>query len=55
LGRKDNIEWKERIQAAATTEADLRQKRRERLKVVSDEALIELDEYTFALMAKRKK
>jgi hypothetical protein len=32
----------------------LRQKRRERLHSVSDEALIDLDEYTVLLIAKRK-
>jgi len=32
----------------------LRQKRRERLGAVSDEALYDLDGYTFMLMAKRK-
>jgi hypothetical protein len=32
----------------------LRKKRRERLKAVSDEALIDLDTYTELLMAKRK-
>jgi len=38
----------------ALSEASLRQKRRERLTAVSDEALIELDDYTMALVAKRK-
>jgi len=33
----------------------LRKKRRERLKAVSDEALIDLDTYTGLLMAKRKR
>jgi hypothetical protein len=31
----------------------LRQKRRERLKAVNDEALIDLDDYTLMLAAKR--
>ena len=52
--RKDKIGARERTQAAASTEASLRQKRRERLNAVSDEALIDLDDYTFTLMAKRK-
>jgi ActR/RegA family two-component response regulator len=37
-----------------TTEASLRQKRRERLKAVSDEALYDLDEYTMQLLSKRQ-
>src|ERR1700674_4883922 len=52
--RKDKIGSKERTQASDSTEASLRQKRRERLKAVSDEALIDLDDYTMMLIAKRK-
>jgi hypothetical protein len=52
--RKDKIGSKERTQAADSTEVSLRQKRRERLKAVSDEALIDLDDYTMMLIAKRK-
>ena len=52
--RKDKIEEKQRAEALAETEASLRQKRRERLKAVSDEALIDLDDYTLMLIAKRK-
>ena len=52
--RKDEIGAKERTQAAASAETSLRQKRRERLKAVSDEALIDLDDDTMLLMAKRK-
>jgi hypothetical protein len=52
--RKDKIGSKERTQASDSTEASLRQKRRERLKAVSDEALIDLDDYTLMLIAKRK-
>jgi hypothetical protein len=52
--RKDMIGSKERTQASDSTEASLRQKRRERLKAVSDEALIDLDDYTMLLIAKRK-
>jgi hypothetical protein len=53
-GSKNKIGSKERSQAANSTEAALRQKRRERLKAVSDEALIDLDDYTLMLMSKRK-
>jgi hypothetical protein len=52
--RKDKIGSKERTRTADSTEASLRQKRRERLKAVSDEALIDLDDYTMRLIAKRK-
>jgi hypothetical protein len=52
--RKDKIEAKQRAEALAETEASLRQKRRERLKAVSNEALIDLDDYTLMLIAKRK-
>jgi hypothetical protein len=53
LHRKDNIGSKQRLRAMGSTETSLRQKRRERLHSVSDEALIDLDEYTVLLMAKR--
>jgi hypothetical protein len=52
--RKDKIGSKQRAEALAETEASLRQKRREPLKAVSDEALIDLDDYTLMLIAKRK-
>jgi hypothetical protein len=52
--RKDKIGSKQRTQASDSTETSLRQKRRERLKAVSDEALIDLDDYTMLLIAKRK-
>ena len=52
--RKDKIGLKQRTLALGSTEASLRQKRRERLKAVSDEALIDLDQYTLMLVAKRK-
>ncbi len=42
------------IAASVSSEAALRRKRRERLKSVSDEALIDLDEYTGRLIAKRR-
>jgi hypothetical protein len=52
--RRDKIGLKPRTQALGSTETSLRQKRRERLKAVSDEALIDLDDYTMMLLAKRK-
>ena len=52
--RKEKIPSQQRTQAANSTETELRQKRRERMKAVSDEALIDLDDYTLMLMAKRK-
>jgi len=51
--RKDKIGLKEQTAALSSTATSLRQKRRERLKAVSDEALIDLDDYTMMLMAKR--
>jgi hypothetical protein len=51
---KDKIGAKQRAEALAFTEASLRQKRRERMKAVSDEALVDLDDYTMMLAAKRK-
>jgi hypothetical protein len=51
---KDKIGAKQRAEALAFSEASLRQKRRERMKAVSDEALIDLDDYTMMLLAKRK-
>lgn len=54
LHRKDKIDLRAKTLAFGSTEASLRKKRRERLKAVSDEALIDLDEYTLMLMAKRK-
>jgi len=55
--RKDKLastQQRPHASASALTEAELRQKRRERLNAVSDEALIDLDDYTLMLMAKRK-
>ncbi|HSY92947.1 MAG TPA: hypothetical protein VK812_16370 [Candidatus Binatus sp.] len=52
--RKEKIPSQQRTQAANSTETELRQKRRERMKAVSDEALGDLDDYTLMLMAKRK-
>lgn len=54
LHRKDKISLKQRTESLPSTEASIRQKRRERMKAVSDEALIDLDEYTAMLIAKRK-
>lgn len=42
-----------KVSALFSTEAALRQKRRERMKSVSDEALYDLDDYTRSIMAKR--
>jgi hypothetical protein len=54
MARKDQIREKQRAEASGSTEATLRQKRKERLKAVSDEALLDLDDYTLALAAVRK-
>ena len=51
---KDKIGAKERAEALAFSASSLRQKRQERMKAVSDEALIDLDDYTVMLAAKRK-
>ena len=45
---------KERSAASNQSEESIRNQRREQLKVVSDEALIDLDDYTMTLMTKRK-
>jgi hypothetical protein len=42
------------IASLGSSEDSLRKKRRERMKAVSDEALIDLDRYTIAINAKRK-
>jgi hypothetical protein len=52
--RKEQIGAKQQTQALASTESSLRLERRKRLKAVSDEALIDLDNYTMLLIAKRK-
>jgi|SRR5579864_3459262 len=54
IGRKGNLGPAQRAEAAGTTEELLRQKRRERLKGVSDEALKDLDIYTTMLVGKRQ-
>jgi|HubBroStandDraft_6_1064221.scaffolds.fasta_scaffold406017_1 hypothetical protein len=54
MHRKDKIGSKQKTEAAGSPEALLRQKRRERLKAVNDEALIDLDDYTLMLAAKRQ-
>lgn len=54
MGRKEKIGAKERAGASNQSEESIRNQRRERLKVVSDEALIDLDDYTMTLMTKRK-
>ena len=54
VARKGNLAPAERAEALGTNEESLRQKRRERLKGVSDEALTDLDHYTMMLMSKRQ-
>lgn len=54
IDAKSKIGAKQRTQALVSTEASLRQKRRERMKAVSDEALLDLDDYTMMIAAKRK-
>jgi hypothetical protein len=54
LQRRNTIGALQRARALASKKASLRQKRRERMKVVSDEALMDLDDYTMRLAAKRK-
>jgi hypothetical protein len=54
LQRKDAIGRRERSEASHSSELSLRQKRQDCLRVVSDEALVDLDDYTMILMAKRK-
>lgn len=51
---KDRVGAQQRVKALAFSEGSLRQKRRERMTAVSDEALIDLDDYTMMLVAKRK-
>ena len=56
MGRKASLEGLEetrRAEALASSDALLRQKRRDRLKAMSDEALYDLDAYTMMLMVKR--
>ena len=54
VARKGNLAPAERAEALGTNEESLRQKRRERLKGVNDEALRDLDNYTIMLMSKRE-
>src|SRR6266852_2985152 len=54
LARKGDLAPAQRAEAMGTTEESLRQKRRDRLKAVSDEALRDLDNYTLMLMSKRE-
>jgi hypothetical protein len=54
IARKGNLGPAQRAEAMGTTEESLRQKRRERLNGVSDEALRDLDNYTMMLMSKRE-
>jgi hypothetical protein len=52
--RKDQIGLTARASAHASSEQSLRQARRERMKAISDEALIDLDSETAKIIAKRK-
>jgi hypothetical protein len=54
LARKGDLGIIQRAEALVETEGSLRQKRRERLKAVSDEALYDLDSYTMMLINKRQ-
>jgi hypothetical protein len=54
MHRKDKIGSTQRTQASDSSETSLRQKCLARLKAVSDEALIDLDDYMMMLVAKRK-
>ena len=54
IGRQGDLGPAQRAEALGTTEEALRQKRRERLKGVSGEALSDLDHYTMMLMSKRQ-
>ena len=54
IERKSNLGPAVRAEAVGTTEESLREKRRERLKGVSDEALKDLDIYTMMLISKRQ-
>jgi hypothetical protein len=51
---KNKPDAKQKAEALAFSETSLRDKRRERMKAVSDEALYDLDDYTMMLAAKRK-
>jgi hypothetical protein len=51
---KDKISQAIRAAAASSSERSLREARRERTKAVSDEALLDLDDYTLKIVAKRK-
>jgi hypothetical protein len=51
---KNKIDAKQKAEALTFSETSLRDKRRERMKAVSDEALYDLDDYTIMLAAKRK-
>ncbi len=54
LKAKTQIDEKHRSRAQLLSEDSIRNKRSERMKAVSDEALIDLDDYTMMLAAKRK-
>lgn len=54
LQSKNKISAAQRAAVTASDGASLRQKRRERMKAVSDEALSDLDDYTLTIAASRK-
>lgn len=54
MQNKNKISAAQRAAAATANEPSLRQKRRERMKAVSDEALLDLDDYTLTIAALRK-
>ena len=54
LHRKDSVGAPQKAAGLLSSEDSLRQKRRERMKAVSDEALIDFDRYTAEIIAKRK-
>ncbi|HET9741645.1 MAG TPA: hypothetical protein VFQ00_02745 [Terriglobales bacterium] len=51
---KNKIGLTQKAESLVSTETSLREKRRERMKAVSDEALYGLDDYTMEIAAKRK-
>jgi hypothetical protein len=53
MKRKDSMPAGARSSVAGVSENSLRKDRRERMKAVSDEALLDLDEYTAKIMVKR--
>jgi hypothetical protein len=52
--QKDSVNMKASEKASLASEESLRKARRERMKAVSDEALLDLDSYTIKIIANRK-